>query len=63
MRPAVPDLAEWEPVARRREQAEVSRYERLAEQELDAATAELVRGIVEVERAHARELGGKWTPA
>jgi len=63
MRPAVPDLTEWEPVARRREQAEVSRYERLAELELDAATAELIRGIVEVERAHARELGGKWTPA
>jgi len=63
LRPAVPALDDWEPIARRREQGEVARYEKLAARELDTGTAELVRGILEVERAHARELSGKWTPA
>jgi rubrerythrin len=62
-RPPVPALDAWEDEARRREQEEVRRYEALLQQELDAATAALVQGIVEVERAHARELGGKWTVA
>lgn len=56
-------LAEWETMARRRERDEVRRYEILLEQELDAATRALAEHIVEVERRHADELGGKWTLA
>lgn len=56
-------LEEWEPVARRRERDEVKRYEILLEQDLDAATRRLVEEILEVERRHAGELGGKWTMA
>jgi rubrerythrin len=62
-RPAVPDLDAWEDVARGREQDEVRRYEQLLRQPLDEATAALAAQILEVERAHARELGGKWTMA
>jgi rubrerythrin len=62
-RPAVPALAEWEAEGRRREQEEVRRYEVLLERQLDPATQALVEQILEVERAHARELGGKWTMA
>lgn len=57
------DLAGWEALAHPREAAEVARYERLLEQPLDAHTAALVREILETERHHAEELGGKWTPA
>lgn len=54
----------WEPAARLREEAEVLRYQALEnERGLDAATAALVREIRETEQAHARHLGGKWTPA
>jgi len=62
-RPEVPDLAAWEPVAREREDDEVARYERLLEQDLDDATRALAEQILESERSHARELGGKWMPA
>jgi rubrerythrin len=62
-RPAVPDLDAWEDVARAREHDEVRRYEQLLRQPLDEATAALAGTILEVERAHARELGGKWTMA
>jgi rubrerythrin len=61
--PDAPGLADWEPEARRREHEEVARYEALLRLELDPATAALAGQILEVERAHARELGGKWTPA
>jgi rubrerythrin len=53
----------WEPAARVREEAEVLRYEALLRQPLDEHTAALLREIVETERHHAEELGGKWTPA
>ena len=53
----------WEPAARMREEAEVLRYEALLRQPLDDHTAALLREIVETERHHAEELGGKWTPA
>ncbi|MBD0321484.1 MAG: hypothetical protein ICV87_14190 [Gemmatimonadetes bacterium] len=53
----------WEPAARIREEAEVLRYEALLRQPLDEHTAALLREIVETERHHAEELGGKWTPA
>ena len=53
----------WEPAARTREEAEIARYEALLERPLDEPTAALLREIVDTERNHARELGGKWTPA
>jgi rubrerythrin len=63
LRAQVAPLDHWETVARRREKDEVKRYEILLVQDLDAATRGLVEGILEVERRHAEELGGKWTMA
>jgi rubrerythrin len=57
-------LESWEAEAARREAGEVARYEALVgEEALDAATLALVAEILETERHHARELGGKWTTA
>lgn len=56
-------LDAWEGETRRREEAEVERYARLAALELDPQTRALVEEILGVERQHAAELGGKWTPA
>ena len=53
----------WEPVAARREQAEVARYEQLLQAEMDADTRALLEQILDTERHHAAELGGKWTTA
>ncbi|HEX8671930.1 MAG TPA: ferritin family protein [Longimicrobium sp.] len=53
----------WEPVARLREEAEVHRYEALLAEPLDPKTDALLREILDTERHHAEELGGKWTPA
>ena len=53
----------WEGVARRREEAEILRYETLAAAMVDRQTRALAEEILEVERNHARELGGKWTMA
>lgn len=53
----------WEAAARTREEAEVLRYERLLRGELDAETRALIEEILETERHHAAELGGKWTTA
>lgn len=53
----------WEAAARVREEAEVRRYEALATAEMDAQTAALVAEILDTERHHAEELGGKWTAA
>jgi rubrerythrin len=61
--PPTVDLESWESSARQREEAEVERYEHLLEEDLDEATRALIVQILEVERAHARELGGKWTMA
>ena len=57
------DFDRWEAAARPREHDEVRRYEALAAAELDGETARVVREILETERHHAEELGGKWTPA
>lgn len=57
------DAAGWEPVARSREEDEMRRYEALAAAEVDDQTRALAEEILEVERNHARELGGKWTMA
>lgn len=53
----------WETAARALETAEVTRYERMLEQEADPATRALLEGILEVERHHRDELAGKWTVA
>ena len=52
----------WEAAAPR-EQAEVARYERLLAGEMDDATRALLHEILDTERHHAAELGGKWTTA
>ena len=63
LRPEGAELDAWEAAARPREQDEVRRYEALAAAGLDEHTASIVREILETERHHAEELGGKWTPA
>jgi rubrerythrin len=60
---AVPDLEAWEEVARAREAGEVARYAALLELDADEETRALLRQILESERHHLRELGGKWMPA
>jgi rubrerythrin len=64
LRPERVGLDEWEGAARAREREEVRRYEALSTAAgLDERTARVVREILETERHHAEELGGKWTPA
>ncbi|HLM66249.1 MAG TPA: ferritin family protein [Longimicrobium sp.] len=53
----------WEPAAARREEAEVRRYEQLLQGDVDADTRALLQEILDTERHHAAELGGKWTTA
>ena len=60
--PAV-DMAGWEGEAQRREEEEVLRYETLLGETLDDETRELLEMILDTERHHAAELGGKWTIA
>ena len=57
------DTAGWEAVAHAREDAEIRRYESLLAGSLDEHTRAIVAEVLEVERHHARELGGKWTMA
>ena len=64
--PAVPRarLDGWEALAGARERGEVARYEALLERPgLDEHGAALLREILDTERHHAEELGGKWTTA
>ena len=63
--PAPPfGLDGWEEVAEARERGEVARYEALLEHAgLDGHTGALLREILDTERHHAAELGGKWTTA
>jgi rubrerythrin len=53
----------WEAQARAWETEEVRRYEELLEMGADADTEALLREILDTERHHAEELGGKWTLA
>lgn len=53
----------WEAAARAREDAEVRRYEQLLQDDMDAETRALLQEILDTERHHAAELGGKWTTA
>ncbi len=56
-------LRGWEDDARRLEEAEQRRYERLLAAELDAETRSLIEEILRVERLHEEKLGGKWMGA
>jgi rubrerythrin len=56
-------LEGWEREARRREEAEVVRYETLLRDELDAKTRAMIDQFVAAERSHAAALGGKWMGA
>jgi rubrerythrin len=53
----------WQDVARIRERTEIARYEELLGLGLDAATEAMIRGFLETEREHERNLGGKYTAA
>lgn len=57
------DPGHWEAAARAREREEVARYEQLIRREPDPQTRRVVEEILDSERHHARELGGKWMPA
>jgi len=57
------DLDGWEDGARAREDGEVRRYEALLAAAPDPETEALLREILDTERHHAEELGGKWTLA
>jgi rubrerythrin len=61
--PSAARMEGWEAEAQRREEAEVRRYEALLDAEMDAVTRGLIAEILETERHHAAELGGKWTTA
>jgi rubrerythrin len=62
---AVPgaSLETWEDEARSRERDEVARYERLLGLGPDTKTSAMLQNFLEVERAHERELAGKWMDA
>jgi rubrerythrin len=61
--PPPASLDGWEDVARKREAAEVGRYEGLLARPLDAATRAMLAEFLHAEREHARALGGKWMGA
>jgi rubrerythrin len=52
-----------EAAAALREAAEVARYEQLLQGRMDDETRALLAEILDTERHHAAELGGKWTKA
>jgi rubrerythrin len=58
-----PGGEEWRTAVATREEGEVRRYEGMLEGEMDAATRALLEEILDTERHHAEELGGKWTNA
>lgn len=57
------ELEGWEEKARGREDAEVAWYVGALTEDLDPQSNAMVREILDSEREHARELGGKWMPA
>lgn len=61
--PAVPPLERWEADAKRRERAEVARYESLLRLDADERTATMLREFLDAERHHEAMLGGKWMQA
>ncbi len=56
-------MDDWIPAAQARENAEVRRYEELLQAHMDDDTRALLTEMVDTERHHAAELGGKWTTA
>ena len=58
-----PELDDWEEQVRSREEAEVAWYEESLKEEMDPSTRILLQEILESEKSHARELGGKWMSA
>lgn len=56
-------LEQWQSEARRREEAEVARYETLLRHDLDEKTRAMIEQFVAAERSHATALGGKWMGA
>lgn len=59
----VAELADWEETAHARERDEIARYEMLLAQALDGETRAMIASFLDAERAHERELGGKWMGA
>jgi rubrerythrin len=58
------ELDGWEAAGRRREEDEVRRYVTLLDTpQLDGVTRALLEEILQTERHHAEEMGGKWTSA
>ena len=62
-RSVAPDLDAWQRIAAEREAAEIARYQTLLGAALDGVSRALILQILESERMHARNLGGKWMPA
>lgn len=56
-------LEGWEERARVREGDEVRWYEEAREEGVDPESRRILEEILESERHHARDLGGKWMPA
>ena len=53
----------WEQVAGDHERREIEWYEKISAVIDDPATRDVIAEILESERHHRRELGGKWMPA
>ncbi len=53
----------WHEVARIRERKEITRYERILDQDLDAETRKMIEGLLGTERQHEEHLAGKYTDA
>lgn len=53
-------LSEWERVARMREEEEIVWYGGWLDRILDPDTRSIIAEILDSEKHHARELGGKW---
>lgn len=61
--PTLPPPAEWHTTIQHREAAEIERYQNALATHLDSSTRALLEEILEVEKQHATQLGGKWTIA
>lgn len=61
--PPAASLQSWEADAHRREDAEIAFYEEQLDGELDERTRALLEEILESERKHREQLGGKWMSA
>ena len=59
----VPTPEAWEEIARVREEGEVAWYAARLAEPLDPVTRELLQEILDSERHHSRDLGGKWMSA